>query len=204
MLKNSLFVLLILVVPACAPSPVQLTSTANAAIAQTETAAPTDTLTPTATETPEPTATYTVTPSPTVTPTVTPTVVTYTVLPPLQEYRKEVAEYCEVINNDAPFETAHILASVASGRDVSYVVNQTQLGPDFDQIYTSFSGSITCKFILWGDIEGAWGYESPHQGTDFQWNLWQFKVIAVYYGPDSPDANEDGFVVKVYIPSPSP
>lgn len=65
MFKNRFLVLICVVITACAPSPVQLTSTANFAIAQTETAAPTTTYTPSPTLTHTPTLTPTKTPIPT-------------------------------------------------------------------------------------------------------------------------------------------
>ncbi len=65
MFKHSLFVIAIFLLAACAPSPTQLTSTANAVFAQTETAAPTATLTQSPTLTPTPTLTLTATPIPT-------------------------------------------------------------------------------------------------------------------------------------------
>lgn len=64
MFKNSLLAIIILAVTACAPSPVQLTSTANFAIAETETAAPTATYTPSPTLTPTSTPTETPIPTP--------------------------------------------------------------------------------------------------------------------------------------------
>ncbi len=67
MFKNRFLILLCFVTTTCAPSPVQLTSTANFAVAQTETAASTATHTPspTSTLTPTPTSTQTKTPVPT-------------------------------------------------------------------------------------------------------------------------------------------
>ncbi len=65
MFKHILLIIFCLAITACAPSSVQLTSTADFVIAQMETAAPTATQTPSPTLTPTPTLTRTKTPIPT-------------------------------------------------------------------------------------------------------------------------------------------
>jgi hypothetical protein len=200
MFKHSLFVIAIFLLAACAPSPTQLTSTANADIAQTETAAPTNTLAPTQTETPEPTATQTATPSPTVT--VTPT------LPPFPTWEEIKAEYwekCQPLPVDPnSIDEMNWIGSQLAGKEVVYFLEGPRKGPQYDHLLAIGRRSdTTCLLVAYSESPIFSREEGQHRYLDAEWGTWEVPVIVGYYNGTE--------VVKYYYfpsenstPTPSP
>jgi len=181
-----------------------LTATANIAIAQTETAAPTNTLAPTQTETPEPTATFTATPSPTVTVTPTP-------VPPatIEDLLNEAAQYCEIkiVEDISLFsEYPKTATGIAPSTWLLYeILGRKILISDYEtghyNIYNVYvggkigPGGNPCKVADWSDVEYERDVPLDQRTGVTRWG---------YYGPSAPNAGDNGVVMYIIYPTPSP